>query len=45
MISWPKRLKSRNGRLWARPSRPTEAIGYPFDVGDPALTPTDQIWR
>ena len=26
----PKRLKSRNGRLWARPSRPTEAIGYPI---------------
>ena len=29
-VSWPKRLKSRNGRLWARPSRPTEAIGYPI---------------
>ena len=25
-----ERLKSRNGRLWARLSRPTEAIGYPI---------------
>ena len=30
MGSWPKRSKSRNGRLWARPKRPTEAIGYPI---------------
>ena len=30
-----ERVKSRNGRLWARPSRPTEWIGY--TVGDPAL--------
>jgi hypothetical protein len=28
--SWPKRPKSRNGRLWARPNRPTAAIGYPI---------------
>jgi len=29
-VSWPKRPKSRNGRLWARPNRPTEAIGCPI---------------
>ena len=35
-VSWPKRLKSRNGRLWARPSRPTEAIGYPITPSNEA---------